>query len=38
MKQVDINVLKDATTRLMFTMSEEQYIKLEKEFSIIIAQ
>ena len=38
MKQVDINVLKDATTRLMFTMSEEQYIKLEKEFSIIIVQ
>jgi len=38
MKPVNIDVLKDATTRLMFTMSEEQYIKLEKEFSIIIAQ
>lgn len=38
MKEITKEVLKDAATRLMFDMSEEQYETLEKEFEIIIRQ
>lgn len=38
MKEITKEVLKDAATRLMFDMSEEQYDTLEKEFEIMIRQ
>ena len=38
MKKVTRDVLKDASLRLMFTMTEEQYDVLLDEFSILIQQ
>ncbi|MCH5172201.1 MAG: Asp-tRNA(Asn)/Glu-tRNA(Gln) amidotransferase subunit GatC [Erysipelotrichales bacterium] len=38
MKTINKDVLKDAASRLMFDMSEEQYDTLEKEFDIMIKQ
>ncbi len=38
MKAITKEVLKDAASRLMFDMSDEQYDTLEKEFEIIIKQ
>lgn len=38
MKKVTRDVLKDASLRLMFTMTEEQYDVLLDEFSILIKQ
>ncbi|MCH5180046.1 MAG: Asp-tRNA(Asn)/Glu-tRNA(Gln) amidotransferase subunit GatC [Erysipelotrichales bacterium] len=38
MKAINKEVLKDAASRLMFDMSEEQYDTLEKEFDIMIKQ
>ena len=38
MKAINKDVLKDAASRLMFDMSEEQYDTLEKEFDIMIKQ
>ena len=38
MKNINKDVLKDAASRLMFDMSEEQYDTLEKEFDIMIKQ
>lgn len=35
MKEITIDVLKDAAQRLMFDMSDEQYAKLFEEFKII---
>lgn len=38
MKKVSIENLKEAASRLMFTMNDEEYARLEQEFSLIIAQ
>ncbi|HML99793.1 MAG TPA: aspartyl/glutamyl-tRNA amidotransferase subunit C [Bacilli bacterium] len=38
MKEITIDVLKDAAQRLMFDMSDEQYAKLFDEFKIITRQ
>lgn len=38
MKAINKEVLKDAASRLMFDMSEEQYDTLEKEFDVMIKQ
>lgn len=38
MKAINKDVLKDAASRLMFDMSDEQYDTLEKEFDIMIKQ
>lgn len=38
MKEITIDVLKDAANRLLFTMSEEEYETLLDEFSVLKAQ
>ena len=38
MKKVTLEVLKEATNKLMFDMSEEQYQNLLNEFDIILSQ
>jgi Asp-tRNA(Asn)/Glu-tRNA(Gln) amidotransferase C subunit len=38
MKKVNKDVLMDASTRLMFTMTDDQYTVLLDEFSILIQQ
>lgn len=38
MKEININVLKDASKKLMFDMEEEQFNTLLKEFEIIQKQ
>lgn len=38
MKKVDINVLKEAAEKLMFTMSDSEYKTLLDEFEIIAKQ
>lgn len=38
MKQVTLDVLKDAANRLMLDMSEQEYLTLLKEFDVMIAQ
>ncbi|MGI6713688.1 MAG: Asp-tRNA(Asn)/Glu-tRNA(Gln) amidotransferase subunit GatC [Bacilli bacterium] len=38
MKEVNVEILKQAAKQLMFTMNEEEYVKLEQEFSLIMAQ
>lgn len=38
MKKITKDVLKDAANRLLFTMSEEQYDTLEKEFGVLTKQ
>ena len=38
MKKVTLEVLKEATNKLMFDMSEEQYQTLMSEFDIVVAQ
>lgn len=38
MKEINKNVLKDASSRLLFDMTEDQYDVLEKEFAILIKQ
>lgn len=38
MKEYNIEVLKDAAKRLLFDMSNEEYITLEKEFDIVTKQ
>jgi aspartyl/glutamyl-tRNA(Asn/Gln) amidotransferase C subunit len=38
MKKVTLEVLKEASQRLMFSMTEEQYQVLLSEFSILIQQ
>jgi len=37
-KEINKNVLKDASSRLLFDMTEDQYDVLEKEFAILIKQ
>lgn len=38
MKKVTLEVLKEATNKLMFDMSDEQYQNLLSEFDIILSQ
>ena len=38
MKQINKEVLKDAANRLLFTMSDEEFDTLEKEFAILTKQ
>lgn len=38
MKEINLDVLKDAANRLMFDMSDEQYATLLKEFDILTRQ
>lgn len=38
MKEINKSVLKDASSRLLFDMTEDQYDVLEKEFAILIKQ
>ncbi|MEG2792837.1 MAG: hypothetical protein RR909_03550 [Bacilli bacterium] len=38
MKEINIDVLKDAANRLYFTMSDEEYATLLEEFKIMIKQ
>ncbi len=38
MKTYNIEVLKDASRRLLFEMSDEQYDTLLKEFDIVVSQ
>lgn len=38
MKAINKEVLKDAANRLLFTMSDEQFDTLEKEFGILTKQ
>ncbi len=38
MKKVDLATLKDASTRLLFEMKEEEYLTLLDEFSILTKQ
>ena len=38
MKEITIDVLKDAANRLLFTMSEEQYQTLLEEFDVLKRQ
>ncbi len=38
MKQINKEVLKDAANRLLFTMSDEEFDMLEKEFAILTKQ
>jgi len=38
MKEITMDVLKDAANRLLFTMSEEQYQTLYDEFKILTKQ
>jgi len=38
MKEVTLEVLKDASSRLMFDMSEDEYATLLNEFGVIIEQ
>ena len=38
MKEITIDVLKDAASRLMFEMTEEEYAKLFQELSSLTAQ
>lgn len=38
MKTITKEVLADAANRLLFTMSDEQYDTLEKEFAVLTAQ
>ena len=38
MKEINLEVLKDAASRLLFTMSEKEYQTLLSEFSVVIKQ
>ena len=38
MKEINKSVLKDASSRLLFDMTEDQYAVLEKEFAILMKQ
>ena len=38
MKEINLEVLKDAANRLLFTMSEEEYQTLLNEFSVLTKQ
>lgn len=38
MKKINKEVLKDAANRLLFTMSDEEFETLEKEFAILTKQ
>lgn len=38
MKEINKSVLKDASSRLLFDMTEDQYDVLEKEFAILTKQ
>ncbi len=38
MKKVDLDVLKDASTRLLFKMEESEYLTLLEEFKVLTKQ
>lgn len=38
MNKVDLKTIKDAAHRLLFDMSEEEFLTLQKEFDITLAQ